>query len=39
VTLAGPFFPLWRFRELTRRFLADLKTEAERRTGSVSASR
>lgn len=31
VTLAGPFFPLWRFRELTRRFLADLKAEAEKR--------
>ena len=31
VTLAGPFFPLWRFRELTRRFLVDLKAEAERR--------
>ena len=31
VSLAGPFFPLWRFRELTRRFLEDLKKEAERR--------
>lgn len=31
VTLAGPFFPLWRFRKLTRRFLADLKEEAEKR--------
>lgn len=34
VTLAGPFFPLWRFRELTRRFLAELKAEAERRTAA-----
>ena len=33
VSLAGPFFPVWRFRELTRRFLADLKAEAERRAG------
>ena len=33
VTLAGPFFPLWRFRALTLRFLADLKAEAERRAG------
>ena len=31
VTLAGPFFPLWRFRNLTRRFLQDLKAESERR--------
>ena len=31
VALAGPFFPLWRFRGLTRRFLEDLKAEAERR--------
>jgi hypothetical protein len=31
VTLSGPFFPLWRFRELTRMFLVDLKAEAERR--------
>ena len=31
VTLSGPFFPLWRFRGLTRRFLADLKAEAEKR--------
>ena len=31
VTLAGPLFPLWRFRELTRRFLRDLKDGAERR--------
>jgi uncharacterized protein YndB with AHSA1/START domain len=31
VTLAGPFFPLWRFRELTRRFLRDLKMESEKR--------
>jgi uncharacterized protein YndB with AHSA1/START domain len=31
VTLSGPFFPTWRFRGLTRKFLADLKAEAERR--------
>lgn len=31
VTLAGPLFPLWRFRGLTRRFLVELKAEAERR--------
>jgi ligand-binding SRPBCC domain-containing protein len=31
VTLAGPLFPTWRFRQLTRRFLADLKAGAERR--------
>ena len=31
VTLSGPFFPTWRFRGLTRTFLADLKAEAERR--------
>jgi hypothetical protein len=31
VALAGPLFPSWRFRALTRRFLADLKAEAERR--------
>jgi uncharacterized protein YndB with AHSA1/START domain len=34
VALAGPFFPLWRFRELTRRFLVDLKAEAERRAST-----
>jgi ligand-binding SRPBCC domain-containing protein len=34
VTLAGPLFPLWRFRELTRRFLGDLKAGAERRAGN-----
>lgn len=31
VALAGPLFPTWRFRQLTRRFLADLKAGAERR--------
>ena len=31
VALTGPFFPLWRFRGLTRRFLEDLKAEAEKR--------
>jgi hypothetical protein len=31
VALAGPFFPTWHFRELTRRFLRDLKAGAERR--------
>jgi hypothetical protein len=31
VALAGPLFPMWRFRQLTRRFLLDLKGEAERR--------
>jgi len=31
VALAGPLFPTWRFRELTRRFLRDLRAEAERR--------
>ena len=31
VALSGPFFPTWRFRGLTRKFLADLKAEAERR--------
>ena len=31
VALAGPFFPEWRFRWLTRRFLEDLKAGAERR--------
>lgn len=31
VSLAGPLFPTWRFRQLTRRFLADLKAGAERR--------
>ncbi len=31
VALSGPFFPTWRFRELTRRFLLDLKSGAERR--------
>jgi hypothetical protein len=31
VALAGPLFPLWRFRRLTRRFLEGLKKEAERR--------
>jgi hypothetical protein len=35
VTLAGPFFPLWRFRALTRKFLADLKAEAERRAAAM----
>lgn len=34
VALAGPLFPLWRFRMLTRRFLADLKREAERRAAA-----
>jgi len=34
VALAGPLFPLWRFRELTRRFLIDLKQEAERRAST-----
>ena len=33
VALAGPFFPEWRFRGLTRRFLADLKAGAELRAG------
>ena len=33
VVLAGPFFPEWRFRDLTRRFLGDLKAGAERRAG------
>jgi len=31
VALSGPFFPTWRFRGLTRRFLQDLKSGAERR--------
>jgi hypothetical protein len=31
VALAGPFFPTWRFRELTRLFLRELKAGAERR--------
>jgi ligand-binding SRPBCC domain-containing protein len=31
VVLAGPLFPEWRFRELTRRFLSDLKAGAEGR--------
>jgi hypothetical protein len=35
VTLAGPFFPLWRFRALTRTFLQDLKAEAERRAAAA----
>jgi hypothetical protein len=34
VALAGPLFPLWRFRALTRRFLQDLKAEAERRAAA-----
>jgi hypothetical protein len=32
--LSGPFFPTWRFRELTRQFLRDLKSGAERRAAS-----
>jgi len=31
VSLSWLFFPTWRFRELTRRFLLDLKSGAERR--------
>ena len=31
VALCGPLFPTWRFRGLTRRFLQDLKSGAERR--------
>lgn len=31
VAVAGPLFPVWRFRELTRRFLLDLRAEAESR--------
>jgi uncharacterized protein YndB with AHSA1/START domain len=34
VGLAGPIFPIRRFTELTRQFLAELKTEAERRAAS-----
>jgi uncharacterized protein YndB with AHSA1/START domain len=34
VTLAGPFFPLGRLRRLGRRFLEDLKAEAERRASA-----
>lgn len=37
VGLAGPVFPIRRFTELTRRFLAELKTEAERRVASGPA--
>jgi hypothetical protein len=31
VALAGPLFPTWRFRKLTRDFLRELKAGAERR--------
>lgn len=33
VTLAGPLFPLGKLRRLTRRFLEELKAEAEARSG------